>query len=241
MDLLNSSGSSGPSDILVTGYKYSAVDHLHRTLVQLCTCALPVTPENTIPNITFCEGLLPSEYPHLNISQSTKIVYVVRNPKDIAGTLYRNSDDYDDTYLSDYLIRFINGLPDGNWCQHTRDWSTFLSQHPTSNLHLIYFDDLVTDFEQEISKLCQFLNIDKNYVKICTVCMSVRKESEQPEQKRRKLHHTENDHDYNEIFFEAGKWKGLFTVKLAEEMDNIMLDELKDTNLDFQKLLRPYL
>jgi hypothetical protein len=89
----------------------SAVDHLHRTLVQLCTCALPVTPENTIPNITFCEGLLPSEYPHLNISQSTKIVYIVRNPKDIAGTLYRNSDDYDDTYLSDYLIRFINGLP----------------------------------------------------------------------------------------------------------------------------------
>jgi hypothetical protein len=79
--------------------------------VQLCTCALPVTPENTIPNITLCEGLLPSEYPHLNISQSTKIVYVVRNPKDIAGTLYRNSDDYDDTYLSDYLIRFINGLP----------------------------------------------------------------------------------------------------------------------------------
>jgi hypothetical protein len=43
------------------------------------------------------------------------------------------------------------------------------------------------------------------------------------------------------ISVEAGKWKGLFTVKLAEELDNIMLDELKDTNLDFQKLLRPYL
>jgi hypothetical protein len=36
---------------------------------------------------------------------------------------------------------------------------------------------------------------------------------------------------------ETGAWKNLFTVTLAEQIDTYMLEELKDTKLDLQKLL----
>ncbi|XP_053375451.1 cytosolic sulfotransferase 1-like [Mercenaria mercenaria] len=232
MDLINSPQTL---DIIVTGYKHSGVDHLHKTINQLTAYRSPVTSDNHTPNITCCQGYLPSQYPRLHINPSSKIVFIVRNPKDTAVAMYKSSGVESSTEFSEFLYSFIFGESDEKWSDHTRQWENVLSQHSTSNLHLVYFDDLIQNFEHEVSRLCKFFDIQKSSIQISEMCSLLRKEAEQPQPKRRKTEHSVNGH--RETFYDTGMWKNQFTVNLQEQFDSAILDILKDSKLDLHKLL----
>nr|XP_048282860.1 sulfotransferase 2A1-like isoform X2 [Myodes glareolus] len=98
-------------------------------------------------------------FPKSYFTSKAKIIYVIRNPKDVVTSSY-----YIGKHLSflnnqqtfeEHLHAFIQGdVTWGSWFDHTIGW---LTRRDTANFLLMSYEELQRDLRGNIQKVCQFL------------------------------------------------------------------------------------
>jgi len=107
----------------------------------------------------------PQLFPKAAVATGCKLIYVVRDPRDVAVSLYHlhRSHKLLGSYKGpwdEFFECFIAGnVPYGRWLEHTRAWSAYVEAHPAAALRVQY-ESLKSDFASQVSRLGRFLGID---------------------------------------------------------------------------------
>ncbi|MCI4381093.1 hypothetical protein PGIGA_G00247700 [Pangasianodon gigas] len=171
--------------------------------------------------------------------QNCKVVYVARNAKDNAVSYFHfermNLIQPDPGDWNNYLQQFMDGKKVfGPWYDHVSGY--WEKKQTYSNLHYMFFEDMVENTAREVERLCSFLGLST------------------PTEEREKI--TKNSHfdsmkqnkmtNYSTIpvmnlsispFMRKGKvgdWKNHFTVAQNEQFDKHYKEKMKDPTLKFR-------
>ncbi len=98
-----------------------------------------------------------------------RVIYMVRDPRDVAISYYKylkKLQDYN-TSFDDFLQDWLTGrIWPCSWQEHVNSWLG--SRHTNSaysayELHLLRYEDMIVDPLNQLSKIAQFLNISLNH------------------------------------------------------------------------------
>ncbi|XP_059108476.1 sulfotransferase 2A1-like [Peromyscus eremicus] len=98
-------------------------------------------------------------FPKSFFRSKAKVIYVIRNPRDVLVSAYffqhnKNLIDNPES-LGTYIEWFLKGnVPYGSWFEHTRDW---LSMRGNDNFLLLSYEDMKKNTRRTIEKICDFL------------------------------------------------------------------------------------
>lgn len=129
------------------------------------------TPELWVGNGEQKQALQNRRFP--KFASSVKIVYVIRDPKDVAVSWYlsRNSCNFNGHGwpFTPYLKLFLDGtIPNGSWFAHTKKWLKVAEEFPDNFLILTYEEMKKAPFQAAV-KVCEFLGLtlDEKIIKKC--------------------------------------------------------------------------
>ncbi|XP_070538804.1 3-beta-hydroxysteroid sulfotransferase-like isoform X2 [Ptychodera flava] len=156
------------------------------------------------------EGLIQSKH---------KVIFVVRNPKDVCiaqlKSLLSEKDLRTRTDVGRYVDQFIEGnVPFGSWFEHTLSWWKYKNE---SNVMLLTYEELFSDLQATVEKIAKFVGIklSSDYVEyICKKCCMNKMSCNgyDPEEKHDDFWDTINDGP-------VGEWKDYFTVSQSDKFD----------------------
>ena len=97
-----------------------------------------------------------------------KVIYIVRDPRDIAVSYYHFQRKYrhisDDYGLERYVDEFVAGRPDsadwGTWGENVGSWLGAREGH--SGFLLLKYEDMTEDTVRELAKVARFFGIEAN-------------------------------------------------------------------------------
>ncbi|XP_020489887.1 cytosolic sulfotransferase 1 isoform X1 [Labrus bergylta] len=182
---------------------------------------------------------LPIQFlPKSFLEQNCKIIYISRNAKDSVVSYFHyermtilNPEPGD---WSSYLQRFMDEkMVFGSWYDHVTGWWKKKQTH--SQLHHMFYEDLIEDTGLEIDKLCHFLGLSPSVEEKERIMNQVHFE----EMKTNKMvnHSSFRVMDVNISPFmrkgKVGDWKNHFTVAQNEEFDEVYKKKMKDPTLQF--------
>ncbi|KAL4225326.1 hypothetical protein ACF0H5_016014 [Mactra antiquata] len=194
-----------------------------------------------ILNSHFMPRLLPKEM----IENKTKIVHLMRNPKDAFVSMFYhnraeqpNSDMAKDfkTYLP-FVLGTYGVCLYYNFFDFIKSWEEFTQQHPEQILNL-YFEDLKEDPEREIRKINKFLGTERDdelIHQIADACNFANLKKADTEIKAPADGWPKLDFMYRKG--EVGDWKNHFTVSLNEEMDKWIGENGRGSHIKFRYTL----
>ncbi|XP_048732222.2 sulfotransferase 1B1-like isoform X2 [Ostrea edulis] len=161
-----------------------------------------------------------------------KIVYVIRNPKDIAVSFYNHHKkllEYEfNGPWEGYVKRFIQGKMDyGSWFDYTLEMERFIKENPGYPIHVVLYEDMKEDSLREIKRLADFLKVDVSdemVRKIDSLCHfdKMKKEknvNEDPSEWR----------DNNPGMYRKGQvadWKNWFTIAQNDMFNTIYKEKM---------------
>uniref|UniRef100_A0A673A1G3 Sulfotransferase n=1 Tax=Sphaeramia orbicularis TaxID=375764 RepID=A0A673A1G3_9TELE len=171
--------------------------------------------------------------------QNCRIVYVARNAKDNVVSLFHyermtkilpEPGDW-----SSYLQRFMQGkMVFGSWYDHVNGW--WEKKNTYSNIHYMFYEDLIEDTDREIDALCCFLGLSPSAEEKELVRRKVR--FDEMKENDKVNHSTFKLMDFNiSTFIRKGKvadWKNHFTVAQSEEFDEDYKKKMKGSTLKFK-------
>ncbi|XP_054668116.1 sulfotransferase 2B1 [Grus americana] len=101
-------------------------------------------------------------FPKSFFTSKAKVIYTVRNPKDVLVSLYHFSQIFrpykDPGSLEQFLEKFLEGdVPFGSWFDHVRGW---LELRGRENFFCISYEELQQDLRGSVERLCAFLGRD---------------------------------------------------------------------------------
>ncbi|XP_030639760.1 cytosolic sulfotransferase 2 [Chanos chanos] len=171
--------------------------------------------------------------------QNCKIVYVARNSKDNVVSFFHfdrmnkvqpKPGDWDS-----FLKRFMEGkMVFGSWYDHVCGW--WEKKQTYSNLHYMFFEDLVEDTGRELARLCSFLGLSTP----ANEREKIRADVQFDVMKENKMTNCSTDPvlDFNISPFmrkgKVGDWKNHFTVAQNEQFDEDYKRKMKNTTLCFR-------
>ncbi|KAJ8299466.1 hypothetical protein KUTeg_023526 [Tegillarca granosa] len=191
------------------------------------------------------------------IDKKCKIIYIQRNPKDVAVSMYhfvKNviSPEFAGSW-NDYFYMFLNDVHIyNNWFTSTLLWEKALENNPDLNVLPLFYEDLKEDPIREITKMAKFLNVSCTadfIAEIADKC-SFKKMKEGDKENRKdelqkmakfiddKMVPTENPTEkISNVFYrkgDVGDWKNWFTVAQEEIFDAVYEERMKDSKLKFK-------
>ncbi|XP_068611849.1 amine sulfotransferase-like [Brachionichthys hirsutus] len=185
------------------------------------------------PRLFVCH--LPPEFmpPGLE-DKRPKIIYVIRNPKDIIVSYYHFSQIYSnlDTpeSLEDFFEDFMKGKVGwGSWFDHVKKWKSKSDQYDI--LYLTY-EDMIVDLKTAVIKICTFLgkNLSEADVEKVVEKSTFKNMKEDPKANYKFLTSVKGD------FIRKGNigdWKNYLTVAQSERVDRLLQEKLRDSSLKF--------
>ncbi|CAG5127252.1 unnamed protein product [Candidula unifasciata] len=97
--------------------------------------------------------------------KNLKIVYVLRNPKDVAVSMYNMFINNGPLYtryngtFGEFIDLFLNGkFFWGQWCDHVWSYERFTNGHPDHSVYIVPFEKIKEDPVKIIRGLCSFLS-----------------------------------------------------------------------------------
>ncbi|XP_076597798.1 cytosolic sulfotransferase 3-like [Chaetodon auriga] len=174
--------------------------------------------------------------------QNCKVVYVARNAKDNMVSYFhfeRMSQFQPETGdWSSYLQRFMKGkMVFGPWYDHVNGW--WKKKQAYSNLHYMFYEDMVEDTGREIDKLCSFLGLSPSVEEKKQITGGVQFDN----MKKNDMvnYSTAPVMDFKISPFmrkgKVGDWKNHFTVAQNEEFDEDYKKKMKDPSLQFRTVI----
>uniref|UniRef100_A0A4W6G3V6 Sulfotransferase n=1 Tax=Lates calcarifer TaxID=8187 RepID=A0A4W6G3V6_LATCA len=196
--------------------------------------AIPVLNRNGRQAPHFSSTHLPVQFiPKSFWEQNCKIIYVARNTKDNVVSYFHfdrmtmiNPEPGD---WSSYFHRFMQGkMVFGSWYDHVNSW--WKKKQTYSNLHYMFYEDLVEDTGLEIDKLCCFLGLSLSVKEKERITGKVHFD----DMKRNNMVNSSTfpGMDFKMSSFKrkgkVGDWKNHFTVAQSEEFDEDYKWQMKD-------------
>ncbi|CAG6021618.1 unnamed protein product [Menidia menidia] len=170
---------------------------------------------------------------------NSKIIYVARNAKDNMVSFFHfdrmNGLQPEAGEWNNYFQRFLEGkVVFGSWYDHVNGWWKKKQTH--SNLHYMFYEDLIEDTGREIDKLCSFLGLSPSAEEKTNVTRGVQFDN----MKKDKManYSTLQVLDFKVSPFlrkgKVGDWKNHFTVSQNEAFDEDYKKKMRDPTLKFR-------
>ncbi|KAM3618238.1 uncharacterized protein V6R79_017819 [Siganus canaliculatus] len=174
--------------------------------------------------------------------KNCKVVYVARNAKDNVVSFYHfdrmNLGQPEPGDWSSFLQRFMKGnMLFGSWYDHVNGW--WKKKQTYSNLHYMFFEDMVEDTGLEIDKLCSFLGLSPSVEEKARITGGVQFDN----MKKNDMVNYSNLPllDFKVSPFmrkgKVGDWKNHFTVAQNEEFEEDYKRKMKDPTLKFRTVV----
>ena len=95
-----------------------------------------------------------------------KVIYIVRDPRDVALSYYDFSRKYrhiEDSYpltsfVSDFVAGRLSSFDWGTWAENVASW--FYTRKGRPEFLLLRYEDMLGDTQSELAKVARFLNIE---------------------------------------------------------------------------------
>ncbi|XP_003803750.1 bile salt sulfotransferase-like [Otolemur garnettii] len=172
-------------------------------------------------------------FPKSFFSSKAKVIYVIRNPKDVIVSSYFfwNSINWIEKPKSveQYLEWFLEGkVPYGSWFDHVRAW---MSMRERENFLMLSYEELKHDTERTVEKICQFLG---KKVEPEELSLVLKNSSFEVMRENKMSNFSLLDECYlvhkNPLMRKGitGDWKNYFTVAQAEAFDELFQEKMAD-------------
>ncbi|KAL3842286.1 hypothetical protein ACJMK2_020317 [Sinanodonta woodiana] len=182
------------------------------------------------------------------LEKKRKIIHVMRNPKDVAVSLYHHFKSlkigegsvYPGTF-SEYLSLFysLDMGAKGGWNKYVTDFEKFAKDNPDYPILPLYFEDIKEDPKREITKVAKFLDVP--YTEEFITAVAERCDFEN----LKKAHQEIKDdyitrkvaHDGKQFMYRkgiVGDWKNWFTVAQNELFDETFERWMSGSELKFK-------
>ena len=165
-----------PDDTFIASYPRSGNTWARFLIANLMHPERPVTfanLETIIPDATALSSRELKRVPRPRLIKTheyfepryRKVIYLVRDPRDVALSLYNFRRKYcsvDDSYpIEQYVAeRFLPGDLDVSWGEHVGSWLGTRMNHP--GFLLVRYEDLLQDPTRGLCRLASFLGIAEN-------------------------------------------------------------------------------
>ncbi|XP_018431999.1 PREDICTED: sulfotransferase family cytosolic 2B member 1-like [Nanorana parkeri] len=168
-----------------------------------------------------------------------KVIYTIRNPKDVAVSLYyfsKMSSFFDDPGDFDQFVKVFltEEIPYGSWFEHVKGWMEMFGK---DNFMIQTYEDLQTDLRGSVIKICTFLGKELDDKAVDSVVENVSFQSMKENQMSNfSLVPSEFMDQMKSPFMRkgvAGDWKNHFSVALNESFDKIYKMKMQDLKVKF--------
>ncbi|XP_019205155.1 cytosolic sulfotransferase 3 isoform X2 [Oreochromis niloticus] len=171
--------------------------------------------------------------------QNCRIVYVARNAKDNMVSYFHfdrmNVVEPEAGEWNNYFHRFLEGqMLFGSWYDHVNGW--WKKKQNYSNIHYMFYEDMIEDTEREIDKLCSFLGLSRSAEEKKMISGGV--QFDKMKKNEMANYSTLPVMDFKISPFmrkgKVGDWKNHFTVAQNEVFDEDYKKKMKDPTLQFR-------
>nr|XP_015845657.2 probable alcohol sulfotransferase isoform X1 [Peromyscus maniculatus bairdii] len=170
-------------------------------------------------------------FPKSFFRSKAKVIYVIRNPRDVLVSAYfflHNTKIIDNPEsLGTYIEWFLKGnVPYGSWFEHTRNW---LSMRENDNFLLLSYEDMKKNTRGTIEKICDFLGkkLEPDELDLVLKYSSFQA---MKENKMSNFSLVSEDVVNNGLVLMrkgiTGDWKNHFTVAQAEAFDKVFQERM---------------
>ncbi|XP_026208042.1 sulfotransferase family 2, cytosolic sulfotransferase 2 [Anabas testudineus] len=202
---------------------------------RACILNLEQRPSPRMFSTHFHYNMMPASF----FEVKPKVIYVMRNPKDVFTSSYHYYDIA--SFLvkpgpqSEFLDKFLNGKAMfGSWFDHVKGW---LSADNKERIMYISYEEMITDLKDSVARIAQFLEkpLDAEVIeKIADRCvfknMKKNNMSNYSAVPREFMDQTKSEFLRKGI---VGDWKNLLTEAEAEHFDAVYKDKMKDVKYKF--------
>ena len=177
----------------------------------------------------FPYDLLPCGAPH---TTPCKYIYVTRNPKDVAVSLYFHVRRlyFPDIEWGLLWRKFINGeLEFGNYFDHLLNW---LPHKNNPNIMFLKYEDMKKDLRQAVCQIAEFIGATSLSEEVIVELTSFEKMKND-----NTANYSWNKAHHKSPFMRkgiVGDWKNFLTPEQSAEIDAICSERLKGTGLTFE-------
>ncbi|XP_041361170.1 sulfotransferase family cytosolic 1B member 1-like isoform X2 [Gigantopelta aegis] len=220
---------SGTTDLVV-----AEKDELHLECIPNSTLETFASPR--ILNCHIWYRQLPGQFTQKNC----KIIFVSRNPKDVAVSFFHHHKKLTQYYeytgkWENYLPLFLNGQVDsGSWFEYMLDWEAAIANNATQPILVLRYEDIEENPQREVSKIARFLDKDCTAEFLSQVC----DKCDFRNMKRTKGHIITSLDDKNDSVMyrkgQVGDWKNYFTVAQNEVFDRVFAEKMKQSSMKFK-------
>ncbi|XP_048257292.1 sulfotransferase 1A1-like [Haliotis rufescens] len=184
---------------------------------------------------------LVEQLPRGVIEKKCKIIYILRNPKDMAVSFFHHhkkiqSYEYDGKW-ENYFPLLLDGKVDfGSFFTYLKDWAAIGTTHPDLPILTLVYEDLKEDPLPGIRKLAKFLNAEKSeefYLKVKEVTSFNKMKAT-----KGKFITTPDGSSIMYRKGEVGEWKHYFTVAQNELFDRTYKENMADCHIKFRYTLQ---
>lgn len=183
------------------------------------------------------------------IQNKTKLIYILRNPKDVLVSLYKfvrslshSGSEFTGGWEEFFELQMLGEFPWGYWFDHVLAVEEFQNEHKECPVFILVYEKLKENPVEEIARLCRFLNKPATLAEqIAEITQFSRMKSELGRTKMsvQGSNHFKNGPD--DILRKGiiGDWKNWFTVSQSEAFNKLY--DIKMSNSKLGNLVREYI
>ncbi|XP_044291171.1 sulfotransferase 2B1-like isoform X2 [Varanus komodoensis] len=178
-------------------------------------------------------------FPKSFLHSKAKVIYTMRNPKDVLISYYHHSYLFklfkDPGSLEEFLEEFLNGnVPYGSWFDHVKNW---LEMKDKPNFFYITYEELQQDLRGSVERICSFLGKELNSQQIDSVVenASFHKMKDNKMSNFTQVPEELIDHKKGTFMRKGitGDWKNHLTVAQSERFDCAYQEKMRGVHMSF--------
>ncbi|XP_013388069.1 sulfotransferase family cytosolic 1B member 1-like [Lingula anatina] len=162
-----------------------------------------------------------------DLLNNAKVIYIIRNPKDVAVSLYNFCKTYQYAKFngewSDFLPMFLSGkVIYGNWWEHVLGWKEAAKSNP--NILFVAYEDMIQNLEVEAGRIAEHLCLPRSSQFLKEVADKCNFQSVKDAK----------SHTRYTLFMRkgvVGDWKNYFTVAQNEMFDKVHEEYMKNSDI----------